>query len=78
MNETLYLLIYKINFEVIIYKGSTIGPIVRYFKVKQKEEEEPTMSAKSANRLIDHLMSGLEDIIGIAGKHSIREKYPEF
>jgi len=47
---------------------------VRYFKVKQKEEEEPTMSAKSANRLIDHLMSGLEDIIGIAGKHSIREK----
>jgi len=32
------------------------------------------MSAKSANRLIDHLMSGLEDIIGIAGKHSIREK----
>ena len=32
------------------------------------------MSAKSSNRLIDHLMSGLEDIIGIAGKHSIREK----
>jgi hypothetical protein len=35
------------------------------------------MSAKSANRLIDHLMSGLEDIIGIAGKHSIREKFAE-
>ena len=57
------------------FEGSTIGPIVRYFKVKRKEVEEPSMSAKSANRLIDHVMSGLEDIIGIAGKHSIREKW---
>ena len=33
------------------------------------------MSAKSANRLIDHLMSGLEDIMGVwNGKNSLRER----
>lgn len=56
------------------FKGTTIGPIVKYFKVKRKETEEPTMSAKLTNRLIDHVMSCLEDIAGVNGKHSLRDK----
>jgi hypothetical protein len=32
------------------------------------------MSAKLTIRLIDHVMSCLEDIAGIAGKNSLRDK----
>ena len=48
--------------------------MVRFLKVKRKEIEEPTMSAKLSNRLIDHTMSGLESIIGINGKNFLRNK----
>lgn len=33
------------------------------------------MSAKLTNRLIDHVMSCLEDIAGVAGKHTLRDKF---
>ncbi len=36
--------------------------------------EEPTTSAKLTNRLIDHVMTCLEDIAGIAGKNSLRDR----
>jgi hypothetical protein len=47
---------------------------VKYLKIKRKEVEEPTMSAKLTNRLIDHLMSSLEGVVGVAGKHTLRNK----
>jgi hypothetical protein len=56
-------------------QGSTIGPVVKYFNVKRKEEEEPTMSAKLTNRLVDHTMTFLEDVIGVTGNHSLRDRY---
>jgi solute carrier family 9 (sodium/hydrogen exchanger), member 3 len=61
-------------FFTVFVQGTTIGPLVKYFKIKQKEFEEPTMSAKLTNRLIDHVMSCLEDIAGVQGKHSLRDK----
>jgi sodium/hydrogen exchanger-like protein 3 len=61
-------------FFTVFVQGTTIGPVVKYFKVKKKEEQEPTMSAKLTSRLIDHVMSCLEDIAGIAGKNSLRDK----
>ena len=33
------------------------------------------MSAKLTNRLIDHVMSCLEEIAGVSGKHSLRDKF---
>ena len=45
-------------------KGATIGPLVKYLKVKRKEIQEPSMSAKLSNRLIDHTMVCLEAIVG--------------
>jgi hypothetical protein len=32
------------------------------------------MGAKLSNRLIDHVMSSLEIISGVAGKHTYRDK----
>lgn len=60
------------------FKGTTIGPIVKYLKIKKQEVEEPTMSAKLTNRLIDHVMSVFEDIAGVAGKHVLRDRYVLF
>ena len=59
---------------VLTNKGSTIGPLVKYLKIKRKEIEEPTLSAEMSNRLIDHTMTFLEEIIGVSGNHSLRTK----
>ena len=32
------------------------------------------MSAKLTNRLVDHIMSFLEEISGVSGKHTMRDK----
>lgn len=66
----------KLNnfYSIKSFKGTTIGPLVTYLKIKKKEIEEPTMSAKLTNRLIDHLMSGFEYITGVAGKNTFRDK----
>lgn len=55
-------------------QGTTIGPLVKFLKVKRKEAEEPTMSAKLSNRLIDHSMTCLEAIIGVSGDNFLRDK----
>ena len=63
-----------IVFWTVFVQGSTIGPVVKFFKIKRKNIEEPTMSAKLTNRLIDHVMSCLEDIAGVSGSHNLRDK----
>ena len=65
-------------FWTVFVQGTTIGPVVKYFKIKRKEIEEPTMSAKLTNRLIDHVMSCLEDIAGVNGKHNLRDKVRKY
>ena len=65
-------------FWTVFVQGTTIGPVVKYFKIKRKEDEEPTMSAKLTNRLIDHVMSCLEDIAGVNGKHNLRDKVRKY
>lgn len=65
-------------FWTVFLQGTTIGPVVKYFKIKRKEIEEPTMSAKLTNRLIDHVMSCLEDIAGVNGKHNLRDKVRKY
>ncbi len=57
-----------------IFKGTTIGPLVKYLKIKRKEVEEPTMSAKLTIRLFDHIMTALEIISGVSGKNTLRNK----
>ena len=58
----------------VFIQGTTIGALVNYLKIKRKEIEEPTASAKLTNRLIDHVMSSLEVIIGNSGKNELRNK----
>jgi solute carrier family 9 (sodium/hydrogen exchanger), member 3 len=61
-------------FFTVFIQGTTVGPIVQWLNIKRKEEEEPTMSAKLTNRLIDHVMSAFEELTGVAGKHKLRNR----
>ena len=61
-------------FFTVFVQGTTIGPLVKFLKVKRKEVEEPTMSAKLANRLIDHAMTCLEGVVGVSGDNYLRDK----
>jgi sodium/hydrogen exchanger-like protein 3 len=57
---------------VFFIQGTTIGPIVNYFKIKKKEEK--SCAAVLANRLIDNTMSCLEEIADTHGKYTVLEK----
>ena len=59
---------------MLFKKGSTIGPLVKYLKIKRKEAEEPTLKAEITNRLVDHTMTFLESVVGVSGNHTLRNK----
>ncbi|CAF1186943.1 unnamed protein product [Adineta ricciae] len=62
----------------VFVQGTTLGPLVELLNVRRKQIEEPTMSATLTNRMMDHIMTCLEDIAGITGANSLRNKYNKF
>ncbi|CAF3848202.1 unnamed protein product, partial [Rotaria sordida] len=60
-------------FFTVFLQGITIGPLVKLLNVRRKQVEEPTMSAKLTNRMIDHVMTCLEEISGSGGSNSLRD-----
>ncbi|CAF3974040.1 unnamed protein product [Rotaria magnacalcarata] len=61
-------------FFTVFLQGITIGPLVKLLNVRRKQVEEPTMSAKLTNRMMDHVMTCLEEISGSGGNNSLRDK----
>ncbi|CAF1077760.1 unnamed protein product, partial [Didymodactylos carnosus] len=61
-------------FFTVFIQGITIGPLVKLLNVRRKQTEEPTMSAKLTNRMMDHVMTCLEEISGSSGSNSLRDK----
>ncbi|CAF4253836.1 unnamed protein product, partial [Rotaria sp. Silwood2] len=61
-------------FFTVFIQGITIGPLVKLLNVRRKQVEEPTMSAKLTNRMMDHVMTCLEEISGSGGSNSLRDK----
>ncbi|CAF1098206.1 unnamed protein product, partial [Didymodactylos carnosus] len=61
-------------FFTVFIQGITIGPLVKLLNVRRKQIEEPTMSAKLTNRMMDHVMTCLEEISGSGGSNSLRDK----
>ncbi|CAF3492449.1 unnamed protein product [Rotaria sordida] len=61
-------------FFTVFLQGITIGPLVKCLNVRRKQIEEPTMSAKLTNRMMDHVMTCLEEISGSGGSNSLRDK----
>ncbi|XP_073946998.1 na[+]/H[+] hydrogen exchanger 2 isoform X4 [Choristoneura fumiferana] len=66
-----------IYFTVFI-QGITIKPLVKMLNVKTAEKRKPTMNERIHERFMDHLMAGVEDILGKHGNHHIRDKFKRF
>uniref|UniRef100_A0A2A4JNX1 Sodium/hydrogen exchanger n=1 Tax=Heliothis virescens TaxID=7102 RepID=A0A2A4JNX1_HELVI len=66
-----------IYFTVFI-QGITIKPLVKILNVKTAEKRKPTMNERIHERFMDHLMAGVEDILGKHGNHHMRDKFKRF
>ncbi|XP_046349818.1 sodium/hydrogen exchanger 1-like isoform X1 [Haliotis rufescens] len=62
----------------VFVQGITMKPLVEVFKVKLAPEKQLSMYRELSNHIIDHLMAGMEDIIGFNGKYSFKEKLENF
>ncbi|XP_015510972.1 probable Na(+)/H(+) antiporter nhx-9 isoform X1 [Neodiprion lecontei] len=66
-----------IYFTVFI-QGITIKPLVRILNVKRAEKRKPTMNERIHERIMDHTMTGIEDILGKHGNYHVRDKFKRF
>ncbi|XP_015175172.1 PREDICTED: sodium/hydrogen exchanger 3 isoform X4 [Polistes dominula] len=66
-----------IYFTVFI-QGITIKPLVRILNVKRAEKRKPTMNERIHERIMDHVMAGIEDILGKHGNYHVRDKFKRF
>lgn len=57
----------------IIVQGLTIKPLVRFLKVTLQKKDEPNCLIFLTSDVTDHLMAGMEDIIGFHGKYYFKE-----
>ncbi|XP_012274264.1 sodium/hydrogen exchanger 3 isoform X1 [Orussus abietinus] len=66
-----------IYFTVFI-QGITIKPLVKILNVKRAEKRKPTMNERIHERIMDHIMAGLEDVLGKHGNYHVRDKFKRF
>lgn len=57
----------------ILIQGLTIKPLVKFLKVTLQKKEEPNCLIFLTSDVSDHLMAGMEDIIGFHGKYYLKE-----
>ncbi|XP_036069953.1 sodium/hydrogen exchanger 2 [Oryzias melastigma] len=62
----------------VFVQGMTIKPLVELLDVKRKKKALPTVSEEIHTRLIDHLMAGMEDVVGYWGQHFWKDKFEQF
>ncbi|XP_062707294.1 sodium/hydrogen exchanger 3 isoform X18 [Aedes albopictus] len=62
----------------VFLQGITIKPLVRVLNVKRASKRKPTMNERIHERFMDHMMAGIEDIVGKTGNYNIRDKFKRF
>ncbi|XP_071958686.1 probable Na(+)/H(+) antiporter nhx-9 [Antedon mediterranea] len=53
----------------VFIQGATIKPIVEWLKVKRADHHKPTLTEQIYVRMNEHLMAGIEDVLGHHGHH---------
>ena len=51
----------------VFVQGITIKPLVKFLNVKTQDDKEPTMNERIAGRFMDHVIAGMEGILGELG-----------
>jgi len=59
----------------VFVQGITIKPLVKFLNVKTTSEKEPTMNERITGRFMDHIISGMEGILGEFGNLKVRDMY---
>ncbi|XP_061516029.1 sodium/hydrogen exchanger 3 isoform X7 [Anopheles gambiae] len=62
----------------VFLQGITIKPLVKILNVKRSSKRKPTMNERIHERFMDHMMAGIEDIVGKTGNYNIRDKFKRF
>ncbi|KAL9928075.1 na[+]/H[+] hydrogen exchanger 2 isoform 4-T4 [Glossina fuscipes fuscipes] len=62
----------------VFVQGITIKPLVKILNVKRASKRKPTMNERIHERFMDHLMAGIEDIVGKTGNYNVRDKFKRF
>ncbi|XP_044766576.1 sodium/hydrogen exchanger 3 isoform X4 [Coccinella septempunctata] len=62
----------------VFFQGMTIKPLVKILNVKTAEKRKPTMNERIHERLMDHTMAAIEDILGQHGNYHIRDRFKRF
>ncbi|XP_030380604.1 uncharacterized protein LOC115628575 isoform X3 [Scaptodrosophila lebanonensis] len=62
----------------VFLQGITIKPLVEILNVKRAQKRKPTMNERIHERFMDHLMAGIEDIVGKTGNYNVRDKFKRF
>eukprot|EP00096_Caligus_rogercresseyi_P006867 TRINITY_DN2383_c0_g1_i1.p1 TRINITY_DN2383_c0_g1~~TRINITY_DN2383_c0_g1_i1.p1 ORF type:complete len:889 (-),score=207.95 TRINITY_DN2383_c0_g1_i1:856-3522(-) len=62
----------------VFVQGITIKPLVKFLNVKTSSEKEPTMNERIAGRFMDHIVAGVEGILGEFGNLRFRDTYKRF
>lgn len=62
----------------VFLQGITIKPLVKFLNVERASKKKPTMNERIHERFIDHLMAGVEDIVGKTGNYNLRDKFKRF
>ncbi|XP_041353925.1 Na(+)/H(+) exchanger beta-like [Gigantopelta aegis] len=69
--------LFVIMFTVFI-QGISIKPLVRFFQVQLATEKSISMYCELNSQVSDHVMAGIEDIIGFHGRYHFREFFHQF
>lgn len=59
----------------VFVQGITMKPLVKFLNVKTSQEKEPSMNERITGRFIDHIMAGMESILGEFGNLRMRDMY---
>ncbi|KAJ8949754.1 hypothetical protein NQ318_005077 [Aromia moschata] len=62
----------------VFFQGITIKPLVKILNVKTAEKRKPTMNERIHEKLMDHTMAAIEDILGQHGNYHIRDRFKRF
>jgi sodium/hydrogen exchanger 3 len=62
----------------VFVQGTTIKPLVRLIHVRLAQKKKETLNECVHSAAMDHIASGIEDIIGRFGRHNLRERLIEF
>jgi len=59
----------------VFVQGITMKPLVKFLNVKTSQEKDPTMNERITGRFMDHIMAGMEGILGEFGNLRMRDMY---